>query len=562
MRVCEFLEWTDLEAVRLAAKATPFVPALHAAIISICRNTWSRLAAPSAVFDFRVRSSMLSSVDRLKRGELSTRVHQADMRILAARNSTMEPATKMARTDNASQEAALAKLIAVMFQTVSAAVERAAALVRTLEASLTRDASTMDAGATRALEELRGLFESVFWALRKYRKKVVIPAAHLLELRRLQQRLELLQTQTDLLAKGWSNDAQGRAEAAVAWTREPFAGALRPGQVQLDMRLQVLTLPGVTGEAVSSCELVCDEFGQEGDRLTGVLSNHKTKPTPAGEVHFAGLKFTKPSRQRLVQLTCQVTLSGPNKAKRVLSSRPSLPLLVFSHQKQLLATFQTLLKQYIFNPSGLGEKSHVSWPHFVNTLQEFFCAQLPVVGAELVAGLTSSDLQYVRNKFLGRGLVPIDRYGDIFGFFGPMLFSLYLHRDYVTLWREGYIMGFAPRDTVDLRPYGPGAFLLRYSTGVPGELVISFCSNRGDTTKHYLIREGDVSPKSRQMLASFLWKTPNLKFILRLPLVNGEYSMGSKLIKEPKEKVLQPWLPADGIPTTFAGYEYAGGGGV
>jgi hypothetical protein len=108
------------------------------------------------------------------------------------------------------------------------------------------------------------------------------------------------------------------------------------------------------------------------------------------------------------------------------------------------------------------------------------------------------------------------------------------------------------RESIELCSYGTGAFLLRYSTQVPGEIVISFVS--GETTKHYLVGESDVSPKSRQTLGAFLWKTPNLKHILRVPFVAGEASWGVKLEKKPKEEVLKGWM-AD-LPNMVNGYDY------
>ena len=100
---------------------------------------------------------------------------------------------------------------------------------------------------------------------------------------------------------------------------------------------------------------------------------------------------------------------------------------------------------------------------------------------------------------------------------------------------------------------------MRYSTGAPGEVVISFVNNRGDTTKHYLIRQGDVSPRTRQMLASFLWQQSNLKFMLRLPVINDEFSIEGRLIKTPKEDVLRPWIGEDAIPNVFKGYDQYSG---
>ncbi len=171
-------------------------------------------------------------------------------------------------------------------------------------------------------------------------------------------------------------------------------------------------------------------------------------------------------------------------------------------------------------------------------------------------GLASSDFEFMRSKFFGRATeIRREDTAPFFQFIGPFLFSLTINRAYVNLWREGFLAGFLARESIDaeLRSYGSGAFLLRYSTQVPGEIVISFVS--GSSTKHYLIGESDVSPKARHTLAAFLWKTPNLKNILRVPLVAGEASWGAATLEmKPKEEVLKTWM--DVLPSMVEGYDY------
>lgn len=173
-----------------------------------------------------------------------------------------------------------------------------------------------------------------------------------------------------------------------------------------------------------------------------------------------------------------------------------------------------------------------------------------------VPGLASSDFEFIRTKFFGRAnQVRREDTGPFFQFIGPFLFSLTINKAYVNLWREGFLAGFLARESIDaeLHSYGSGAFLLRYSTQVPGEIVISFVS--GNATKHYLISESDVSPKARHTLAAFLWKTPNLKHILKVPVLAGEASWGAaRLEKQLKEEVLKSWM--DAIPSVVGGYDY------
>jgi hypothetical protein len=72
----------------------------------------------------------------------------------------------------------------------------------------------------------------------------------------------------------------------------------------------------------------------------------------------------------------------------------------YAHQKQLVASFETLLTHSLFS-----EKTIVSWPFFCNVLQEFFCTHLlseDFVEDKNVHGLASSDFEFIRTKFFGR----------------------------------------------------------------------------------------------------------------------------------------------------------------
>jgi hypothetical protein len=53
----------------------------------------------------------------------------------------------------------------------------------------------------------------------------------------------------------------------------------------------------------------------------------------------------------------------------------------YAHQKQLVASFETLLTHCLF-----GEKSIISWPFFCNVVQEFFCTHLQSEDAPIESG--------------------------------------------------------------------------------------------------------------------------------------------------------------------------------
>jgi hypothetical protein len=219
-------------------------------------------------------------------------------------------------------------------------------------------------------------------------------------------------------------------------------------------------------------------------------------------VSFDGLKFGKPSRQRPVSLWLECELRTKTGATVKLQSAPSYAMLAYAHQKQLASSCEILLKHYMFR-----DKQSVTWPTVCNTMREFFCARLhseEPKPARSLAGLSAGDLEYIRSKFFGRAQqIKQDQTDDFLQFIGPLFFSLIINRSYVELWNEGYLAGFIGRDALNLAEHGQGSFLLRFSTQMPGEIVISFVG--GGATKHYLVSESDVSPKSRQTLAAFLW---------------------------------------------------------
>jgi hypothetical protein len=358
-----------------------------------------------------------------------------------------------------------------------------------------------------------------------------------------------------VLCDGWRFAAGGgRFPAALVWVRQQQAVVLRPTQRLESHQGRLLVAPcaeALLAEALPKCSLVCKEKANEA--AYDVMAETSVAFSEGRVATFGTLKFAKPSRQRPVSLWLECELRTKSGAVVKLQSAPSHAMLAYAHQKQLASSCEILLKHYTFR-----EKQSVPWPSLCNSLREFFCARLhhrseePGATRSLV-GLSAGDLEYIRSKFFGRAQqIKADQTDDFLQFIGPLFFSLIINRSYVDLWNEGYLAGFVGRDALNLTEHGQGSFLLRFSTQMPGEIVISFVG--GGVTKHYLVNESDVSPKSRQTLAAFLWKTPNLKHILQLAEVNGERVLG-RLVKQPKEEILRVWL-ADNIPTMVSGYDF------
>ncbi len=398
------------------------------------------------------------------------------------------------------------------------------------------------------------LFERAREALRNYRKKVVIPNSHLRDLWRFEELIEQHAVHLGVLRNGWRFAAEGGPfPAALVWVRQQAGVVLRPTQRLGSHQGRLLVAPcaeALLAEPLPKCALVCKEKASE--PASDVMAEVSAAFSESRVASFDGLKFVKPSRQRPVSLWLECELRTKSGVVAKLQSAPSCPMLAYAHQKQLASSCEILLKHCTFR-----DKQSVSWPTLCNALREFFCARLHHAEeqrpARPVVGLSAGDLEYIRSKFFGRAQqIKADQTDDFLQFIGPLFFSLIINRSYVELWNEGYLAGFVGRDALNLTEHGPGSFLLRFSTQMPGEVVISFVG--GGVTKHYLVSESDVSPKSRQTLAAFLWKTPNLKHILRLSEVNGERALG-RLVKQPKEEVLRVWL-ADNVPAMVNGYDF------
>ncbi len=119
-RLVSFLEWGDLLHLRMLSNKQ-LSAALSQAWPQIAINTWALLGEPASSFDVgRTKLSMVCSVERLRRGEMPAAVVGASLRVLAASNSAHEPATKMAKMESGEKESAVAKLIAVMYQSMLA----------------------------------------------------------------------------------------------------------------------------------------------------------------------------------------------------------------------------------------------------------------------------------------------------------------------------------------------------------------------------------------------------------------------------------------------------------
>jgi hypothetical protein len=118
-----FLEWTELIVLRLCWNRR-INSALSLVWPQIAINTWELVVQLPAFECGRLASSLVSSLDRLKRGEVAAAVLKTPLRSLV-RSHEDEPATKMARLEPGSQrangkEAIAAKIIAVMYQSLLA----------------------------------------------------------------------------------------------------------------------------------------------------------------------------------------------------------------------------------------------------------------------------------------------------------------------------------------------------------------------------------------------------------------------------------------------------------
>ena len=123
VRVCGFLDWTALLHLRVLANKR-LAAALALAWPQMAVNTWALLDGSAAQFECgRIKLSLVGSVERLRRGEVSASLLHASMRALAASNSASEPATKMARLEAPERDVAVAKLITVMYQSLLATAQ-------------------------------------------------------------------------------------------------------------------------------------------------------------------------------------------------------------------------------------------------------------------------------------------------------------------------------------------------------------------------------------------------------------------------------------------------------
>lgn len=128
VKSCGYLDWFDMQTLQLVKCAELLVPATLAWKEIVC-NTWRHLNAPLASFAVsRIKGSMLSSIDRLKTGTVSSKVLAANVKVLGTdddarveevaglRLSKMPRLEGPAPTMQLEKEAALAKLVGGLLQ--------------------------------------------------------------------------------------------------------------------------------------------------------------------------------------------------------------------------------------------------------------------------------------------------------------------------------------------------------------------------------------------------------------------------------------------------------------
>jgi hypothetical protein len=220
------------------------------------------------------------------------------------------------------------------------------ALIKTIEDALIADSKGIPASVSKTISELENLYAKAVVAIRAYRKKVKIPSAHLREIRSFEETIARHSAHLRVLREGWKRGAgiENAFPAALVWNKhqvqkkkrdfvkclavclEQFGIVVRPSQKLPCFAGQLIVAPN-GGVEVSRCRVSCVELEDPKQMPLDVLSGHQATLSSSREAIFDGLKFIKPSRQKLVALMLECDVKT-NAGTVILQSPKSYPMLV------------------------------------------------------------------------------------------------------------------------------------------------------------------------------------------------------------------------------------------
>jgi len=237
-------------------------------------------------------------------------------------------------------------------------------------------------------------------------------------------------------------------------------------------------------------------------------------------VRFTKLTFHVGTGNKSVQLkflaSIEVKSLVNNEVQSILiESTPSENFIVMTNTKQWNEAQGVLIKDELFK----GKMVNISKHLFCNCLQKHYIDSTKQTLDCPSRPLWKSEFSFLFSRKLGKSFdenITISQkdFDSFWNWFGPVLQKIRYHKHLLPLWNQGLIWGIIDKKEAEkqLKEYGAGTFLIRFSEGQAGSLAIAY-KQRRDYCRHYLIKNSDTNGQGKSLINFIKDAMPLLQFL-------------------------------------------------
>eukprot|EP01117_Protostelium_nocturnum_P010857 TRINITY_DN3916_c0_g1_i3.p1 TRINITY_DN3916_c0_g1~~TRINITY_DN3916_c0_g1_i3.p1 ORF type:complete len:582 (+),score=189.80 TRINITY_DN3916_c0_g1_i3:195-1940(+) len=321
-----------------------------------------------------------------------------------------------------------------------------------------------------------------------------------------------------------------RCYIALVIIQQPFPMVITKTKALDDpVVVQLMTGANVDVQSISPLQIVVNmESLPPKGTPTKNIENETEIMDESTKLAKCHIKFLNGTRKNIANIKFNMQVQLRNGSTIAVESNPSSPFVVITNECQFEESDGLLLKTESF---GNSTETQVPWALFGNLLQRHFLRATRQDPVKPQRFLSRQELQYLSAKFFGGNpYINTKMYDDFWNWFGKGLQKLRYQRHLHTMWQQGLIYGYVPRESVTaaLMNQQVGTFLIRMSESNPGAFAIGYVINESDPEKrvrHYLIKNEDVwGPK--KTLPDFLMESNQFAHFLRI-----SFDLGSGIEK-------------------------------
>jgi len=168
---------------------------------------------------------------------------------------------------------------------------------------------------------------------------------------------------------------------------------------------------------------------------------------------------------------------------------------------------------------------------FCNCLQRHYIEASKQSPDSPTRTLGRSEFLFLFQKKLGKNfddpntIITQKDFDNFWNWFGPVLQKIRYCKFLLPMWNQGLVWGIIdkPEAEKQLKNFGAGTFLLRFSERQPGALAIAYKQSK-QQCRHYLVKNTDTTGQGRS-LPNFIRDSFSLLQFLRVSDVGSERSV-------------------------------------